>query len=46
VRPCWRDVGGSHYLAMKKCDDLNQHTDVAFRGGGINLELQTTITIK
>ncbi|XP_021306313.1 uncharacterized protein LOC8155504 [Sorghum bicolor] len=29
------DVGGSHYLAMKKCDDLmqtRQHIDVAFRG--------------
>ncbi|KAG2559180.1 hypothetical protein PVAP13_8NG295552 [Panicum virgatum] len=29
------DVGGSHYLAMKKCDDLlqtRQHINVAFRG--------------
>jgi hypothetical protein len=29
------DVGGSHYLAMKKCNDLlqsNQHIDVAFHG--------------
>ena len=29
------DVGGTHYLAMKKCDDLlqtRQHINVAFRG--------------